>query len=589
MSKRNKFLSVVLAIVIVLGILVVPAKTTMAAGNDYTAVVNGKSYGTYSLFTSSSDVTSFIKNNMMAKNSDFSFYFVDKNREGSTDFFRSLLNNAQAHDGTPNGGDYLAKSYSNYQFKYSKFGNFYQYNGVYVNLYLVTFSFSFFDSASDEAVICSNLDAMIASLNLGSLSEYEKVLAIYNWITTNVSYDYSNSGSVINDYHSFTPYNALIKKTAVCQGVCTLFYRALLKVGIDNRIVNNSTHCWNIVRVDGKYYYCDPTWDLGMPSNSYIYFLSGRQSRFEKDHAISDLSINLGYTINQTSYVSSTPVNTSTSNSGSSSNSGSTSSSASNELIKGFVNRLYIEAMGRAADSSGLDYWTGELASKKIDGAKAARSFINSSEFKNKNLDDEAYLAVLYRVFFNRTMDEGGKNYWLGQLRNGSSREAVLEGFIGSKEWSQVCDSYGIASGSAVAVSTTPSQPASTPAPAPVDVTPNDNIYAFASRLYECALNRTPDQGGLDYWAKELANRRVTGTAAAYKFLFSDELINANISDEEYINRLYRTFMGREADASGFSYWMSCIANGSSRKDVFDGFSTSAEFTRICSEYGIDR
>lgn len=113
-------------------------------------------------------------------------------------------------------------------------------------------------------------------------------------------------------------------------------------------------------------------------------------------------------------------------------------------------------------------------------------------------------------------------------------------------------------------------------------------VRNFASRLYSVALNRTPDQAGLDYWTNRLAAREITGTQAAYGFFFSAEFTNTNMSNEEYVRRLYRTFLDRDPDAAGYNYWLTRIADGASRTEVFYGFSGSAEFAGICAYAGIN-
>ena len=112
-------------------------------------------------------------------------------------------------------------------------------------------------------------------------------------------------------------------------------------------------------------------------------------------------------------------------------------------------------------------------------------------------------------------------------------------------------------------------------------------VRDFATRLYSVALGRTPDQAGLDYWTGRLANRQVTGTQAAYGFFFSDEFINSNLTNEAYIQRLYQTFLGRDPEPAGYNYWLTRMADGATRREVFYGFSGSAEFAGICAYAGI--
>ena len=61
-------------------------------------------------------------------------------------------------------------------------------------------------------------------------------------------------------------------------------------------------------------------------------------------------------------------------------------------------------------------------------------------------------------------------------------------------------------------------------------------------------------------------------------------MINYNLSDKDFLGRLYATFMNREADSDGESYWLGVMAGGMSRADVVFGFTRSPEFTEKCVE-----
>lgn len=67
-------------------------------------------------------------------------------------------------------------------------------------------------------------------------------------------------------------------------------------------------------------------------------------------------------------------------------------------------------------------------------------------------------------------------------------------------------------------------------------------------------------------------------------FFLSDEMTNYKLDDKEYLNRLYKTFMDREADADGMNYWLGVLASGTARSDVVLGFTRSPEFTEKCVE-----
>ena len=54
-------------------------------------------------------------------------------------------------------------------------------------------------------------------------------------------------------------------------------------------------------------------------------------------------------------------------------------------------------------------------------------------------------MTILYEGFFGRDPDLPGYNGWVGLLNGGVSRHDVLDGFIYSLEFENLCDQYGIA------------------------------------------------------------------------------------------------------------------------------------------------
>jgi hypothetical protein len=53
-------------------------------------------------------------------------------------------------------------------------------------------------------------------------------------------------------------------------------------------------------------------------------------------------------------------------------------------------------------------------------------------------------LTILYQAFFDRDPDPGGRDVWLAELNSGKDRGDVLDGFLGSLEFSKLCKSFGI-------------------------------------------------------------------------------------------------------------------------------------------------
>ena len=242
--------------------------------------------------------------------------------------------------------------------------------------------------------------------------------------------------------------------------------------------------------------------------------------------------------------------------------------------FESFVERLYDVALGRESESDGKAFWVDHVKNGDLTGADCAREFLNSAEFNDRNLTDEEFLSVLYEVFFDRDAndDPTGFNYWLNVLQT-ESRYAVVNGFINSTEWCNVCASYGVRSGATTAKATVPSK----------------NSVEFVKRLYTVCLGRDADEDGLNYWSLGLTNQELTGTQAVREFVYSREFQDSNYDNEEYITRLYETFMGREPDNDGLTYWNDLLEGGTSRNDIFDSFARSDEFAEICNSYAIHR
>ena len=246
----------------------------------------------------------------------------------------------------------------------------------------------------------------------------------------------------------------------------------------------------------------------------------------------------------------------------------------SEKSFEDFVERLYTVALGRASEPEGKAFWCEHVGNGDLNGAQCANEFLLSKEFNDRKLTDEQFLEVLYKTFFNREAkdDKDGFNFWMNCLKT-QGRDSVVDCFINSEEWCNVCASYGVRSGATRAKATIASA----------------NATAFATRLYTECLGRDPEEGGLKFWSLGLTNQELSGTQAAKEFFYSPEFVNAKYSDEEYIYRMYKTFMGREPEAEGKAYWLSELKNGTTRDEVFNFFSTCPEFTGICKEYAIVR
>ena len=69
---------------------------------------------------------------------------------------------------------------------------------------------------------------------------------------------------------------------------------------------------------------------------------------------------------------------------------------------------------------------------------------MSSKEIQNMGLTNQEYVRRIYKTMLDRDPDSGGLSYWTGRLDSGASPTAVINGFIDSKEFTKICDDYGI-------------------------------------------------------------------------------------------------------------------------------------------------
>ena len=111
------------------------------------------------------------------------------------------------------------------------------------------------------------------------MTELEKERAIYEWLTENCEYDYRHYEVPNNaPRESYEPYGAIVECTAVCLGFAEAFRLFMDILDIECITVvgaafdSREDHAWNMVRLDGEWYCCDPTWDAGVKSEWFGYF-----------------------------------------------------------------------------------------------------------------------------------------------------------------------------------------------------------------------------------------------------------------------------------------------------------------------------
>ena len=242
------------------------------------------------------------------------------------------------------------------------------------------------------------------------------------------------------------------------------------------------------------------------------------------------------------------------------------------EKIQGFVARCYGIFLSRDADSGGMEYWVERLIDRRENASSVIQSFVNSQEFLGRNLSSSDVVESLYLSMLGRNSDNLGKAHWEEILDAGCSESLIINGFSGSDEFTSLCNDYGMRSGHL-----DDSEPRNR----------NVQLTAFVSRCYREALQRTADAGGLNNWCTQLLKGRQSPRQVVEGFVRSDEMVQRNLSDREYVETMYRLYLGREADPGGEEYWIQKLESGMSREELTNGFADSQEFCSIVQSYGL--
>jgi hypothetical protein len=115
-----------------------------------------------------------------------------------------------------------------------------------------------------------------------------------------------------------------------------------------------------------------------------------------------------------------------------------------NTKVTYFVSRMYRCCLGREADYAGLTSWVSALLDKRATGTKIATGFFFSPEMKNMGLSNRQFVENAYIALLDRQPDTAGWNSWTQALDKTGDRNKIVQGFVKSIEFGNLCEEYGI-------------------------------------------------------------------------------------------------------------------------------------------------
>ncbi|MCU1266971.1 MAG: repeat-associated core domain protein [Acidobacteria bacterium] len=246
-----------------------------------------------------------------------------------------------------------------------------------------------------------------------------------------------------------------------------------------------------------------------------------------------------------------------------------TMSSNDDSRLSRFVTNLYYGALQRDPTSQELQDKVNQLGAagaqsqaQLLTTAKdIARSLFTQTGYETSPYrSDIQYVADLYYTYLQRGPDDGGLNFWAGQVSS-NGRAAVCNAFEGSSEFAGLVSTlYGAATSE------------------------DERTERLINNYYLGAYGRTPTSTEMQQQKDAINAAAAQGLTQVQsqvetmgRALFAAQVSDYSITDQQFVTNLYEAFLQRGPDAGGLAFWTSNAAGGSqNRQNVLNAFAPSS-------------
>ena len=269
-----------------------------------------KSFNSKTYYSNGIQLYKTIRNNLEKRNNYFTIHYLSESKLRTAKTVLDiverlfLLASGDEISQSTTDGDYIRWAISDYGFDslyIDKSDSDYYY-------YTINLKFEYYDTAAQEAQVDAVVKSFVSGVDTDSMTDYEIIKRIHDFICSKTTYDSLAAFNYRNRGYAMTAYGALVKGKCICQGYSVAFYRLCKELGYNARFVSSSLnegrHAWNIVQLDGKYYYVDLTWDDEFgeadSADKYNYFLVDyntlrSEDSSSKEHTLYDKFYNTDY------------------------------------------------------------------------------------------------------------------------------------------------------------------------------------------------------------------------------------------------------------------------------------------------------
>ena len=107
----------------------------------------------------------------------------------------------------------------------------------------------------------------------------------------------------------------------------------------------------------------------------------------------------------------------------------------------------------------------------------------------------------------------------------------------------------------------------------------------FLIRLFEGCYDKTPSDKDIILWTHKMETDSNAINDVAKEFFSSEDFLNKNLGNEEYLDALYKILFNRKPDNIGYNYWLTELNKGLDRDILLDKLLDSTEFKNFVRDY----
>lgn len=219
------------------------------------------------------------------------------------------------------------------------------------------------------------------------------------------------------------------------------------------------------------------------------------------------------------------------------------------DFLDKFLDNVYETMLNRESDLDGKAYWNEKILSGDTGILDFLNQILSQEEFENLEISSEDFINKSYNLLMNREPDDEGLNYWieeLGREHNKQKQLKLINSMAHSEEFMGKINELGII------LKKFEQKPSEI-------VTPeqDSDLDIFIKNSYEYILGRRYDDEGLKYWKDQLTSKNKGALDLINQFLSLEEFKTRKLSDQQFIEIIYKVLFDREAEKDGLNYWNS--------------------------------